>query len=253
MLPDVLTGLRDDAEQMPSWLAHHAKGKGFPRKEIFDSRIVYYPGSATDGHPLEVFGKSSAAHCFVYADYGYPEEEIRRQLTDDNHRKHPKGYRLLDLVDLKESHLTPRGWIRHIPPPKPDSDFMNMRPRGGPFALWAVLERKEECGDDHGPKRLSILHVGADGVATFDALFCQPSGQLPYAVLLQDHGFGCNWTHFGGADSPCWQLIMGKGALRPKWLLVAEHTAPWPGYVRVSGPDAGGMHHQNRHLYRLLG
>jgi len=120
-------------------------------------------------------------------------------------------------------------------------------PPGGAFGLWAVLERKAEVGDDHGPDRLAILVVGGDGIATYDALFCQAHSTPPaYAIVLQDHGFGGNWTHFGG-DSLLWQLAAARP---PPWLLVADNTQAWPAYERVSSPDTGGMHGNARALFQ---
>jgi hypothetical protein len=89
--------------------------------------------------------------------------------------------------------------------------------------------------------------VGGDGVATFDALFCQSDGNPPYAVVVQDHGFGGNWTTFGGDGSPLWSLAR-RGAL-PKWLLVADNTTPWPDYQVASNTDCGGMNASPRRLF----
>ena len=98
--------------------------------------------------------------------------------------------------------------------------------------VFAVLEREEARGDDHGPKRFAILHVGGDGYATFDALFCQKDSTPPYAVLLQNHGSGGNWNPEGfGAGSMLWRLATQEVESLPKWLLVAiANTEPWPGY-----------------------
>ena len=47
---------------------------------------------------------------------------------------------------------------------------------------------------------MAILFICADGVAAYDALFCQRKTQAPFAVVLQDHGFGGNWATFGRGD-----------------------------------------------------
>ena len=64
------------AEATPAWLKSYSKGQAAPLAEFLHSRIVYYPGSAWDWHPIEVFGGSRSAHCFIYVDYLQPEDEV---------------------------------------------------------------------------------------------------------------------------------------------------------------------------------
>ncbi len=252
LMPSPIDVLTADAEAMPKWLADYTPGDPFPRKNFFASRIVYYPGSETDGHPLRIFGKAHAAHCFVYADYNFSAATVDEQLSNEENTQHPKGYKLLDLLELQENELTPHGWTPHCNVDMNRHNFGDSRPPEGPFARFAVLQRKDSFDDDHGPERLAYIHVGGDGYATFDALFCQEAFNLPYAVLLQDHGFGMNWNRdgFGGEENLLRQLAQGSGKPQPEWLFVAEHTEPWPGYQRASGPDRGGMHWVDRFLYK---
>lgn len=246
-LPGPCEVLCDCSERLPDWLASYQPGEPFPRRAFFASRIVYYPGSRTDGHPLRVFGRSCSAHCFVYADKSAEVCDVaRKELTDEADRGHPAGYRLIHMTDLTSEEVLPRDWVSHFDVPGADKTISSR-----PFACWAVLERMESVSVFHGADRLSILHVFHDAYHTFDALFCQRGRRLPYAVLLHDHGYGGNWGgyRFGAAESPLWQLVRAKGGQLPKWLLVAENTDGWPGYVRVSGPDYGGMCNQPRCLY----
>ena len=252
-MPTPLDILHPAAEPVPDWLTAFQPGAPFPREAFFASRILYYPGSATDGHPLSVFGKAHAVHCFVYADSSFSKAELERQLTDEKDHEHPLGYQLVSLVDVAEHELTPNEWTRHaIPPRDADEHFLTNRPPEGPFAVFAVLQRNPDRGDDHGPKRLAMLHIGGDGYATFDALFCQKGSRLPYAVLLQYHGYGLNWNREGfGGESLLWRLAQQKGGKKPKWLFVAtENTQPWPGYCEIiHEPSHGGMHHVPRVLH----
>lgn len=255
-LPDPWTVLREDAEPMPKWLASYKPGDPFPRRDFFNSRIVYYPGSRTDGHPLRIFGKAHTAHCFVYCDNSLSAEGVEDQLEHVQHPGHPTGYKKLAGLIVPENELTPIGWTPHphIKAMVRDAsypDFATSEPNGGSFAYWAVLERTDDFGEDHGPKRISILHIGGEGIATFDAFFCQKEFTLPYAILLHDHGCGGSWAKFGGEVSPLWKLASEQGGQLPRWLLVAHNTKPWPGYVKVSSPDGGGMYKANRCLFRL--
>lgn len=44
--------LRQQREDLPRWLARHRPGDRFVRQQFFSSRMVYYPGSGIDGHPV---------------------------------------------------------------------------------------------------------------------------------------------------------------------------------------------------------
>jgi hypothetical protein len=61
--------LKKDKEPIPRWLLEIKEGDPFPYQDFFASRIVYYPGSYTDGHAVKVFGSTHSAHSFVYVDY----------------------------------------------------------------------------------------------------------------------------------------------------------------------------------------
>jgi hypothetical protein len=52
-LYDYLRNLRDE---MPPWIERFGGGDRFSRQEFFGSRVVYYPGSGADGHPVKLFG-----------------------------------------------------------------------------------------------------------------------------------------------------------------------------------------------------
>lgn len=244
--------LREYAEDVPTWLAAYTAKDGFPRDEFFGSRVVYYPGSGDDGHPLKVFGGAHAAHCFVFADYGFgglTAAVVEAQLRDPCNPGHPKGYQPISITRLSEETIRPGGWRPHIVFRGRDSDLKSHQPEGGPYAIFAVLERRSDFGEENGAARLAIIFIGGEGVATYDALFCQGDARPPFGLLLQDHGFGGNWTEFGGKTSPLWRLASRYAT--PEWLLVGQGTDLWPGYEQVSDFDRGGMHGQLRWLYRL--
>lgn len=240
--------LRADPEPMPDWLARFRPGDRIAWSDFSASRVVYYPGAGTDGQPVAVFGGAGAAHCFLFVDYGLERRAVERELDHPAHGF--MGYRSLARVSMAEEELTPRGWISHVKPeevPHRANHFATARP----YAFIEVLERLPSHGPEHGPERLAILFLAADGVAAYDALFCQPGGRAPFAVVLQDHGFGGNYTTFGEGG------LLGAVARRadryPELLFVAKgNTRPWSGYQEIPGAVAhgGGMHHFDRSLYR---
>jgi hypothetical protein len=240
--------LRGVGEQMPAWLDRFDTGAAFSRQQFFASRIVYYPGSGTDGQPVKLFGSTHSAHCFVYADYGVDRTAVEAELEHPAHRF--RGYHALVRLNLTERDLSPRGWTPHLEPAEVARERYRFA-TAPPFGFLEVLERDQEFDDKHGARRLAVLFLGADGIATYDALFCQEDSiSPPFAVVIQDHGFGANYDRFGRGG------LLERAARRcnviPQWLLVAENTDPWAGFVRVpeAHGDRGGIHGTLRFLYQ---
>ena len=73
--------LKNDQETIPRWLLEIKEGDKFSRDDFFSSRIVFYPGSYTDGHAVKVFGSTHAAHSFVYVDYWVTQEVLETELV----------------------------------------------------------------------------------------------------------------------------------------------------------------------------
>lgn len=215
---------------------------------FWQSRIVFYPGFRSDGHPVKFFNSLHLATCFVYADYWVNQEQVKADL--DNPAKayngHFRGYHSVERIPLTEADLGPRGRQSHG-----DTLFRKKRAHVQPYVFLEVMERDSDFDDSHGAQRLSVLFLGTDGHASYDALFCQVKGQRPpYAVALQDHGFGGNYSNFGRGGAMAGIAI--RAGVMPEYLLVAEGTKPWDGYVRV--PDVagsrGGTMARLRYLYQ---
>ena len=239
--------LRRIPEQTPAWLERFNAGATFPREHFFASRVVYYPGSGTDGQPVKLFGSTHCAHSFVYADYGVDRPTVEAELENPGHRF--RGYQTLVRVNLTERDLSPRGWIPHINPAEVDREKYRFGTAPA-FGFLEVLERDREFDESHGARRLAILFLGADGIAAYDALFCQEgSVSDPFAVVVQDHGFGGNYNRFGRGG--LLERLAARCNVIPRWLLVAENTDSWAGFERVPGVDGdrGGMHAHLRFLY----
>lgn len=240
--------LRQHSEPMPEWLARFTPGDPFPRQDFFGSRIVYYPGSGTDGQAIKVFGSTHSAHCFVYVDYMVSSEDMQNTLDFSRHTL--MGYHTIDRVHLTEQDLAPNGWTPHYTPHNPNS-FIHGSIE--PYGFLEIVERHPLRNNDHGAKRLAILFLGADAIASYDALFCQKESILPpYAMLLQDHGFGGNWNRFGRGGAM--HRIARTCGVYPEWILCGVTTDVWDGYSEVEGVDSdqGGMHHQHRALHRRM-
>jgi len=235
--------LRDFQEEVPLWLQLFKPGDLFPREAFFSSRVVYYPGYGNDGQPVKLFASTHSAHCFVYVDYHVGREQIEEELDQRGFR----GYHTLSRLYIQLEELIPYGWLPHILP----GEFRRARfilPPAQPFALLEVLERDENLDDTHGAWRFAVLFMGADGFAAYDALFCQRySPSPPFAVVVQDHGFGGNWDKFGRGG--LLEKIAQRANSFPEMLLVGG-TEPWEGYEFVEARgECGGMCRTRRHLF----
>jgi len=96
-----------------------------------------------------------------------------------------------------------------------------------------------------------VLFLFADGIAAYDALFCQDRGRrAPFLVLLHDHGFGGNYDRFG--RNGLLERIADRAGVLPDYLFVAENTDAWRGYARCSDfpGNVGGATPTIRRLWR---
>jgi len=242
---------RQHAEELPEWLDKHRKGDSFPREQFFASRIVYYPGSGTDGHPVKMFGSTHSAHCFIYADYGVTQQQLEYELEDRDCRF--RGYHTVDRLELEESDIlfsgrTPWASLRKLHANR----FQSTAIADKPVRFLEVLERDQELDDNHGPRRLAVLFLGADGTAAYDALFCRGRGTpSPFAVLLENYGFGGSNANFG--QGGLLERIAKRRNVLPALLLVGRNTNAWSDFHRVSSlhGDLGGMHANPRYLYEI--
>jgi hypothetical protein len=227
-------------EDMPAWLSRAAANKPLNIGEVLSSRIVYYPGYGDDGSSVKLFNQSHSCHFFIYADYGISQEKVYSQLNDAGFN----GYQTICRYTLKESDLVPKGWHPHILIEKPQP------PKILPYGFIEVFEREKELTDEHGAMRMAILFLGADGIATYDALFCQPRAiAKPWCMVLADHGFGGNYDRFG-AGGLLDELVLNT-RIYPECLLVSRNTRPWRGYEMIEGLSStrGGMHNSERRLW----
>ncbi len=261
---DVLLG---DREPFPEWLS---TANEFRPEDFFSSNVVYYPGSGTDWQAFQLFCGTHSAHCVVHIDYSVSSTDVQSSLKAE-HPHHIRGYQPCVQFELASSDAVKL--LQLDATLCPDGQDLSVE-----SSLWAVLERQQGFGDEHGPKRIAFLHVQAEAVWVCRSLW-RAFNPGPFAVIVQDHGWGEQWktdlgeTHgsdwedsqifeyhdedrdrqnrFGGANSLLYEFQNEPPQQLPKWLLFGENTEPWPTYFEASGftqPSGTGPH--RRKLYR---
>lgn len=227
-------------EELPPWLRAWKRRRRIRVADFLSARVVFYPGSGTDGQPVQFFGSRHLAHSFVLVDYGIPREHIEHELGESGHPF--AGYARIGHSEVSQADLA------HI-----HSPIQGMPVAIEPYAFVEVFERRVAFDRSHGPERLAVLFLGADGVAAYDWLFCRARARAPFAVVLQDHTWGGNYSVWGTGGS-LEQFAMATGRL-PDSLLVAKNTRAWTGYAPIQGAvaDGGGMHGYRRQMWHRTG
>ena len=224
--------LKKFGTELPRWLKDYQPGEKIPMEQILRERIFFYPGSAFDGQPIKTFNISRSAVVFLYADYLFG----RAELTEECQKYGLKGYRILYQYEIPMEELIPMEDYRPFP---------NL---AAPFCRIIIFEKDSSRGIVEGSDRLILIYTAIDAVYLFRKFFAE-RGIVPFGVLLEDYGFGCNYTRFGegGLLSEC----AHEYGNYPRFLLCREDRLAWRGYHRLPGlePEYGGMHDYGRFLY----
>ena len=244
-VPTIVDTLRRDPEPLPGWLDGDSPPR-FDRETFFASRTVYYPGSGDDGQPVELCALSHAAHSFIYVDQAVDRDTLLERLND--REKGFRGYAIVHQESVSGDVLRPSGWTSHVSEEEARASAHFRDSFVEPFGWFVALDR-QGGGEGHGPRRLAILFIGGDGIASYDALYCQRDGTPPaFLAVIQDHGFGGNYNRFG--QDGLLELVAGRTDVRPNFLLVGENSGPWTGYADTgASPEPGGSGAHPRRLF----
>lgn len=205
----------------------------FPLRLILQDSL-YYPSCGTDGAPVRHLAGNILS--FVYVDYGVGREELLAALS----RQGFSGYKQVASRWVREIELAPNGWAPSFPAimkddPQRYSDHIKQ-----PFCLWSVFERSDHVPVAHGPLRLSLLYLCADGVAAYQALYVA-NAMVPraVAVIQPGHAFGHNWTDFTDPQAIFARTVLDNPAGSPQYLLYggygrrSDYGKPcWPEYAK---------------------
>lgn len=225
----------------PAWLVSVDPSKmqeaPFPLKDLLADSL-YYPACGLDGDPVKHL--SRWFHSFVYCYYHYSREMFLTGLRDRPFR----GYHVLGTRQVVADELAPNGWTQpwlSKGEREQVKRYADERART-PFREWVVLERDLDAPLGHGPERLSLLYLNADGVAAYRALYgANGLTARAVAVIQPGHAFGGNWTDFTDSKAPLARVVMTNsagvpdfhisGGMGPKRLQYHQ----WPQYSNQLG------------------
>jgi hypothetical protein len=159
----------------------------------------------------------------VHIDYAVTSQTVMEEL-DPNHPDHCEGYAPIFQITIAPYELAGLLGFDHECP-------FDGREPGLQSTLLTILCRNQDLTDTHGPERLAFLHIQAEAVWVCLNIWHSVDPD-PFAVLLKDHGFGGNWTTFGGAEGVLYDIA--QQTVFPEYLLVAKGTEEWPNYEAVS-------------------
>jgi hypothetical protein len=234
-------------EEMPLWLTKYTDGSKVNFLDIMSSRIGYYPGSGYDGSLIEIGNRSHTIHSFLYVDYLLTQSDLIEHLKKPNSIY---GYHSIGRIEWQEKDLVLNGPHSMHLNRLQGRNHMAFKPEQ-PYCFTEIMERDHNRDDSWGAERFAITFLCADGIATYLQLFCGEYKKAPWLVLLQDHGFGCNYDKFGKGG--ILDEIIKKTGIKSYFVLCDDNTRIWDGYTKIDEvpPISGGMHRDSRFLYKL--
>lgn len=199
----------------------------FPINELLDNSC-YYPSSGFDGSVVKHLGNQIQS--YFYCDYATGEPALQ------DHLNRFRGYQLVGQRSLMQQELIPHGWQMELPPNIDMQEYSRYRNvMKTPFATWAVFERLPSFDELHGPNRFSLVYIGGEGVATYQALYwANKKTAKAIAIIRPGTGFGFNWTDFRKPNSPFAWVVLNNQFGKPDMILSNTENLEWPNFKCAS-------------------
>lgn len=220
-----------------NWLAELTQEKiekgPLPLKELLESSL-YYPSAGFDGGVIKdcnTIGSEHQITSFIYCDYAVGEQAVMDQ------RDSFLGYACMGSRRVSLNELVPQTWFPTSPPKFNRNEYTQYKDTWSPFVQWTVYERLPSKDRSYGPDRFSLLYVGGEGVATYQALYWS-NKQCPkaLAIIQPGHAFGNNWTDFTEQSGPLHWVVTNNPAGVPPIIYYGgaevDYTDfPWREYI----------------------
>jgi hypothetical protein len=232
----ILATMAAQHQEVPAWLSGIVLENSLT-DTMFDamlqSRVVFYPGShCRDGLSFSLFTHTHAAHCVIHADVGTDLDDVLNAVTGIPGKVPSiKGYRPKVLRRLNQDEA--REVLRLDEQPLSGLDDLHPMAQVPDLAgaVWSILERKADFGDEHGPARLAFLHVKCEAAWLFRNLWLRAelNRPPPFAIIVAPE-FGGSIKSLFGPDGRAYRLEGGQ-ATRPDWIYYCcSDVNRWQGY-----------------------
>lgn len=169
---------------------------------------LYYPGSGTDWSPLHLFGSSQHIGTAIYVDYLVEKDAAGVFLTTIPGWQGAPA----TLEDVEPDYVGVGSWDRCWAE-EPDAYHF-----AHPDQAYGLRSRVATQTAE-----VEVIFLATEAIQTYSLLLRR--GLRASVVVLQDHGFGLNWSSFGG-DSRLYRAGCQHPMLLPDLLLVGDNTAP---------------------------
>lgn len=213
----------------------------FPLQDIL-ANSLFYPACDNDGGVVKdcnTLNRELGIENFIYCDYAFGEDRLDEAM-DTFH-----GYSVLASRSLTQYDLVPNRWNMQMPPRLNLQQYHNHRDAyKTPFAKWIVYQRNQEKGADYGPARFSLLYIGGEGVATYQAIYWSNNVCPKIVAIIQPgHAFGLNWTDFTAPEGFLhWVIVNNPNQQLPAQIYFGGYGTydwydelNWEGYKQVRG------------------
>jgi hypothetical protein len=206
-----------------------------PLAELLQNSL-YYPSSGFDGGVVKdcnTLSRNLKIVSFVYCDYASGEEAFREN------QERFLGYKVLGSRSVSHAELIPNGWRPNLPPNFDLRDYQRYKDSWKQFITWTVYERVNNRGDEHGPERFSLLYIGGEGVATYQALYWTNNAYATAIAIIQPGtGFGLNWTDFRDRNGALAWVINNNPAGQPNIIYYGGYGSGytdfnWEGFAEI--------------------
>ena len=211
-------------------------------------KTVYYPGAGDDFSVFQLFGKYANTEKIYYIDYFNVEPMLT---IKSNLETRGENTKILSPRDFRKNQ-----W-KQLWPSQSDNWFGGTDWFNGdamnPINSWG---RKTTFKHPHtNQKCFDFYYLSTEAIKTMEVLI--QNDIVPDVLVLQDHGFGGNWSTFGDESSPLYQVMQDN---LPEYILIAPegNTVLWPGYKQVTKTyspklnDANSMYSCRRELFKKV-
>jgi hypothetical protein len=173
---------------------------------------LYYPGAGKDFKTLSFIAENTALESAFFADYA---SEFR--VTADMLLKAMPDWIVENSAELGPDFLRQNSWTAYWYDLGFATEFAN--PANAYITKYQLLHKPSG-------KSIDFYYLGTEAIKTYQLLL--ENGITPDVLVLQDHGWGSNWSTFGGSS-----ILNSIAQSFPlPLLLIGENTEPWPGYEK---------------------